>query len=154
MENNKSNNGCMYAAPLATGTGGVVMMAKKRRRRRVDGTKPAAGTPPKTAPAASSGAKQEKKDADEDGDDGVALPPMPSELGLGAVMAAQVGARVNIAENPCVSAVLLQPGSRPRAASFRRGVGVRCAGCSCVVTRACVYSLVSSSWSAVRCATV
>ena len=72
-------------------------MAKKRRRRRVDGAKPApaAGTPPpKTAAAASPIAREEQQDADEDGADdedaGIALPPMPSELGRGAVMAAQV----------------------------------------------------------------
>lgn len=73
------------------------MMAKKRRRRRVDEAKPApaAGAPPpktNTAAAASPAAKQEKQDADEneDEDAGIALPPMPSELGRGAVMAAQV----------------------------------------------------------------
>ena len=78
-----------------TSAGGVVMMAKKRRRRRVDGAKPApaAGTPPpKSAAAASPAAKQEKQAADEDEAevDGIPLPPMPSELGRGAVMAAQV----------------------------------------------------------------
>lgn len=71
------------------------MMAKKRRRRRVDEAKPApaAGAPPpNTAAAASAAAKQENQDADKDEDEdaGIALPPMPSELGRGAVMAAQV----------------------------------------------------------------
>lgn len=92
-------------------TGGVVMMAKKRRRRRADGAKPApaaAGTPPpKTAAAASPGPKQDKQDVDEDGDEdaGVALPPMPSELGVGAVMAAQVR-HEDIAKKPCIVGAL------------------------------------------------
>lgn len=74
------------------------MMAKKRRRRRADGAEPAptASTPPppKTAAAASPGAKQDQQGAEEEEeegeDNGIALPPLPSELGRDAVMAAQV----------------------------------------------------------------
>lgn len=71
-------------------------MAKKRRRRRVDDAKakPAAGSspPPKTAAAAGASpeVKREIEGMDEDEEAGVVMPPMPSELGLGAVMAAQV----------------------------------------------------------------
>lgn len=71
-------------------------MAKKRRRRRVDDAqaKPAAGTPPKTAAAAGASpeVKRETEGVEEDEDTGVVMPPMPSELGVGAVMAAQVRA--------------------------------------------------------------
>ncbi|CAN0097661.1 unnamed protein product [Pylaiella littoralis] len=74
---------------LGNQRGDVSMMAKKRRRRRVDQANPG-----KTAalPGVEQGAaKDEMDDEDEDADDGggVVMPPMPSELGVGAVKAAQ-----------------------------------------------------------------
>ncbi|CAM9620480.1 unnamed protein product [Ectocarpus sp. 12 AP-2014] len=68
--------------------GGIAMMAKKRRRRRVDGEQSAAKTPPKPA-APEPEVDVDGEDEDDEDEGGVVMPPMPSELGVDAVMTAQ-----------------------------------------------------------------
>lgn len=72
-----------------------MMAKKKRRRRRVDEAKPADTPPPpsqtnapEAAAAASSGLDADEEEGE--GVEGVMMPPMPSELGVDAVMTAQV----------------------------------------------------------------
>lgn len=64
-------------------------MAKKRRRRRVDGGKSAAKILPKPA-APEPEVDVDGEDEDDEDEGGVVMPPMPSELGVDAVMTAQV----------------------------------------------------------------
>lgn len=68
-----------------------MMAKKKRRRRRVDEAKSAdTPTPPQTSAAE---AARVEADEDEEEVEGVMMPPMPSELGVDAVMTAQVRKR-------------------------------------------------------------
>eukprot|EP00752_Nemacystus_decipiens_P005604 g5072.t1 len=96
--------------------GGVVMMAKKRRRRRVDGAKPA---PASASPGSKDDQPGAAQDEDGDGEAGVALPPMPSELGRGAVMAAQ-----KLQGEDMLSPAVFQPKPEVSDLEMAEGVGL------------------------------